>query len=171
MDAVAENTSTLSRDAARLRDRMLSYVTSRAFLWWKIPLAAIAGLRVRRLEPDACEVTVPMGWRTQNPFKSVYFAAHAMAAEMSTGALVLLHAAEHPEASVSTLITTMTATYGKAAKAMVTYRCEDGLAIAAAMRRAVETGEPVEVEVATRGRTDGGAASEFRFTWSLKKRK
>src|SRR5437773_1785553 len=101
MEATALSTPTLAAAAARLRDRMLSYATSRAFLWWKLPLAAIAGLRVRRLDAGACEVTVPFKWLTQNPFKSLYFAAHAMAAEMSTGALVLLHAAEHEGASVS----------------------------------------------------------------------
>jgi acyl-coenzyme A thioesterase PaaI-like protein len=156
--------------AAKFRDRILSFAVSRAFLWLKMPLAGFAGLRVRRLEAGACEVTVPHGWRTRNPFGSVYFAAHAMAAELSTGALVLLHAAGHEEASVSTLITRMVAAYMKAAKGEVTYRCEQGAEIAAAVRRAVETGEPVEVEVVTRGSVAGEAAAEFRFTWSMKRR-
>src|SRR5947207_15671219 len=58
----------------------------RAMLWAKLPLAAFAGLRVKRLDETGAEVTLPAGWKTQNPFRSTYFAAQAMPAEMSTGA-------------------------------------------------------------------------------------
>lgn len=165
----------LSRAAAQLRDRFLSYVPFRFFTWLKLPLAAFAGLRVRAIAPERCEVSVPFGWRTQNPFGSLYFAAHAMAAEMSTGALVLFHVASHEGASVSTLITDMVASYGKAAKADVTYRCEDGEKVADAVRRAIETGEPQKVEVVTKGTFAGAGgapelAAEFTFTWSMKRR-
>ena len=61
----------------------------RAMLWAKLPLAAFAGLRVQRLDENGAEVTLPAGWKTQNPFRSTYFAAQAMAAEMSTGAPAL----------------------------------------------------------------------------------
>jgi hypothetical protein len=64
----------------------------------------------------------------------------------------------------------MHATYGKATKSRVTYRCEEGAKIAAAAKKAVETGEPVIVEVVTRGICDGEPCAEFRFTWSMKKR-
>jgi acyl-coenzyme A thioesterase PaaI-like protein len=161
----------LSEAATKLRSRFLSYLPFKAFLWLKIPLAGFAGLRIRACDPDVCEVSVPFGWRSQNPFGSLYFAAHAMAAEMSTGALVLLHAANHPEASLSTLITKMEAAYGKAAKSHTTYRCEAGAEVAAAVERAVATGEPVAIEVATKGTAeDGTPVGEFRFTWSVKKR-
>ena len=162
--------ASLSEAAARFRSRMLSYLPFRAFTWLKMPLAAFAGLRVREVDAGACEVTVPFGWRTQNPFGSLYFAAHAMAAELSTGALVLFHVQEQGGASVSTLITRMHATYGKAARSETTYRCEQGAEIAAAVRRAIETGEPVEVEVLTKGIADGKSVGDFRFTWSMKKR-
>lgn len=160
----------LSKAAATYRDRFLAYLPFKAFLWAKIPLGAFAGLRVRALDARTCEVSVPYGWRTRNPFGSIYFAAHAMAAELSTGALVLLHVANHEGASVSTLVRRMQATYEKAAKSTCVYRCEDGEKIAAAVRRAVETGEPVEVEVSTRGAAGGQAAAEFKITWSMKKR-
>src|SRR2546430_16174137 len=61
----------------------------RALLWSKLPLAAFAGLRMRRLDDQGAEVRLPAGWKTQNPFGSTYFAAQAMAAEMSTGAPAL----------------------------------------------------------------------------------
>ena len=38
----------LSAAATKFRDRILSYLPFRAFTWLKLPLAAFAGLRVKR---------------------------------------------------------------------------------------------------------------------------
>ena len=78
----------------------------RALLWSKLPLAAFAGLRVARLDESGAEVTLPAGWKTQNPFGSTYFAAQAMAAEMSTGAPALWFI-EQSGAPVSSRSTTL----------------------------------------------------------------
>ena len=56
----------------------------------KLPSAVFWRLKVKKLDPSSCEVTIPYFWRTQNPFKSIYFAALAGAAELSTGALCQL---------------------------------------------------------------------------------
>jgi hypothetical protein len=169
--APAAGLTTLSAAARALRDRILSTIPFKVFLWWKLPLAAFAGLRVRRLDPEVCEVTLPAGWWTRNPFGSTYFAAHAMAAEMSMGAMVLMHAANAEPASISTLIGKLTATYSKAAKETVTYRCTEGARLAAAVRKAAETGEAVECEAVTRGTLpDGTVSAEFTIVWSMKRR-
>ena len=56
---------------------------------------------------------LPGGWRTQNPFRSTYFAAQAMAAEMSTGApaMVLVQAAP---ASVAMILREIQAVFTEA---------------------------------------------------------
>ena len=59
------------------------------FLFFKLPSAFICGVRVKQLKTAKCTVTVKHRWINQNPFNSMYFAVQAMAAEMSTGALVL----------------------------------------------------------------------------------
>lgn len=160
----------LGAAAEKFRKQILGWLPFHGFLWLKLPLAGFAGLRVRALDATTCEVTVPAGWRTRNPFGSVYFAAHAMAAEMSTGALVLLHVADQGEGRVSTLITGLKADYKKAAKATVTYRCTAGESVADAVRRALATGEPTTVEVVTLGFVGTELTAEFRFTWSMKRR-
>src|SRR6478672_235917 len=76
--------------AGKLRSRMLSPFLMRGYMLAKLPLALVAGLRVRELDRERCVVTVPYGWRTRNPFRSTYFAALSMAAEMSTGALAMM---------------------------------------------------------------------------------
>ena len=59
------------------------------FLFFKLPAAFWCGVRVKNLNNDACEVAVRHRWINQNPFNSMYFAVQAMAAELSTGALVM----------------------------------------------------------------------------------
>ena len=86
----------------------------RVALWSKLPLAAFAGLRVLRLDESGAEVKLPAGWKTQNPFGSTYFAAQAMAAEMSTGAPALWMI-EKSGAKVSSLVTGLSARFTKKA--------------------------------------------------------
>lgn len=154
--------------AGQLRRRLRSPFWLRLFLLTRLPLAGFAGLRVTRLDDEACTVSVPYGWRSQNPFRSIYFAALAMAAEMSTGALCWL-ATEESGVSVAMLVVGLEASYGKKADARTTFICEQGAEISRAVQEAVATGEPRTVRVETVGRLpDGAEVARFHFTWSFK---
>jgi len=61
----------------------------RALLWSKLPLAAFAGLRVARLDESGRGGDASSRLEDAEPVRSTYFAAQAMAAEMSTGAPAL----------------------------------------------------------------------------------
>lgn len=142
----------------------------RAFLFAKLPLAWFAGLRVERLDADGCEVSVPRGWRTQNPFGSTYFAALSMAAELSTGVPALL-AVRAAGAPVSMLVTESRASFGKKATGRAVFTFHDTGALRDAVRRTLATGEGVTAEVETVGRMpDGAEVARFVFVWSFKKR-
>src|SRR5207248_2730170 len=97
----------------------------RALLWSKLPLAAFAGLRVARLDENGAEVTLPAGWKTQNPFGSTYFAAQAMAAEMSTGAPALWFIEQTGE-RVSSLVTGISAKFTRKAISKASFVFSDG---------------------------------------------
>ena len=154
----------------RVRRRMLNPFLMRAFMLAKMPLGLFAGLRLSALDAERCETTVPYGWRSTNPFRSIYFAAQSMAAELSTGALAML-AVELAPAPVAMLITSLEGGFTKKATARVTFTCEEGEKVFAAVRRAVETGEPATARVETVGRmADGTEVSRFVFNWSFKKR-
>src|SRR5579862_7245392 len=112
-----------------------------AMLWTKLPLAAFAGLRVRRLDESGAEVSLPAGWKTQNPFGSTYFAAQAMAAEMSTGAPALWFI-EKSGASVASLVTGISAKFTKKATKETRFVFADGAGMREAIDRAVRSGEP-----------------------------
>lgn len=141
------------------------------FMLLKLPSAFLCGVRLRSLEPEQAVVSVPYKWLSQNPFKSIYFAAQAMAAEMSTGVLALghLHGKKPP---VSMLVTGLRAQYFKKATERIYFTCADGAAIAQAIAHAEATGDGVEVEAKSEGRTkDGNLVSVFYITWSFRQRK
>ena len=113
---------------------------------------------------------MPYGWRSTNPFRSIYFAAQSMAAERSTGAIAML-AVELAPVPVTMLITSLESSFTKKATSKVTFTCEEGGRLFAAVRETVETGEPAIARVETVGRmADGTEVSRFVFTWSFKKR-
>ncbi len=154
----------------RRRRRMLNPFLFRAFMLAKLPLGLFAGMKVRSLDADRCQTSVPYGWRSTNPFRSIYFAAQSMAAELSTGAIAML-AVDSAPAPVAMLITGLESTFTKKATALTTFTCEEGAKLFAAVRETVETGEPAVVSVETVGRmVDGTEVSRFVFTWSFKKR-
>ncbi|HND87824.1 MAG TPA: DUF4442 domain-containing protein, partial [Saprospiraceae bacterium] len=61
----------------------------RLFLLWKLPAAWFMGIGVQHCEAGRAVVSLPYGWRSQNPFRSAYFAAQCAAGELSTGLLAL----------------------------------------------------------------------------------
>jgi len=155
---------------AKLAGRLKNPFLFRGFLLAKLPLALVAGLRVRELDAERCAVTVPYGWRTTNPFRSTYFAALGMAAEMSTGALAMM-AAELAPRPVALIIVGLEAGFEKKAQALTTFTCEDGAKAFAAVAETVRTGEPATARMETAGRApDGVVVARFAFTWSFKRR-
>lgn len=154
----------------RFRKRMLSPMNLRLFMLAKLPLGLFAGMRLKTLELERCQTTVPYGWRSTNPFKSIYFAAQSMAAELSTGALAMLAVEVAPQ-PVAMLIVDLEAEFTKKANRLTIFTCEAGPQIRAAVEETARTGEPVTVRAETVGRMDDGTeVSRFTFTWSFKRR-
>ncbi len=161
----------LSPAGRSLQERVTSPLLFPLWLLAKLPAALFAGVRVKALDSERCVCTVPYGWRSTNPFRSTYFAAQAMAAEMSTGALVLLAAADSG-VTFSTLIVDMQATFGKKATDTATFTCVGGADVFTALAEARASGEPRQVTLETVGRLpNGDEVSRFRFTWSVKARR
>jgi hypothetical protein len=159
-------------DAAleKFRRRVTSPLLPRLYFLFKMPLGFFAGMRVKALDRERCEVTLPYGWRTTNPFGSIYFAAHAMAAELSAGTLAMLAVRLAP-VRVGMLVVGLEAQFGKKAAARTTFTCEEGSRIFAAVRETVETSEQVRIRVSTVGRlADGTEVARFHLDFSFKRR-
>lgn len=150
---------------------MTSPVKFRMFLLSKLPSAYFSGVRVKSLDENKCEVTVPFKWFSQNPFRSTYFACLSMAAEMSTGALALGHLYKRTP-PVSMLVVKTEGEYFKKATDKTTFICEDGLAIKKMIDEAVSTGEARTIRAKSVGRNIAGElVAEFYITWSFKAKK
>jgi len=161
---------TLNARSEAVRRRLLRPWNFRLYLWARLPLAACAGLSLRRLDDAGCTVALPGGWRTQNPFRSMYFAAQAMAAEMSTGAPAMM-LAEGASASVSMLVREVRGVFTRRIQGEAEFTFGDLAAMRDTVDRAVATGESESFVARSTGRAkDGAAASEFEITWSFKRR-
>jgi hypothetical protein len=135
-----------------------------------LPLAAFAGLRIQRLDGAGCTVHLPGGWRTRNPFRSTYFAAQSMAAEMSTGAPATAFLADQP-ASIAMLVVGLRASYSRRIVGESVFSFEDGAAMKAAIERAATSDEPQLFTARAVGRDGSGeVCSEFEVTWSFRRR-
>ena len=136
-----------------------------------LPLAAFAGLRVTRLDEQACSVRLPGGWRTRNPFGSTYFAAQAMAAEMSTGAPGLALREDAPRVGLDAARGRARELPEAARRAREPSRARTWPRIAAAIARAAATDEPQPLVARSTGRNAAGeVVAEFEVSWSFKRR-
>ncbi|MBC7904345.1 MAG: DUF4442 domain-containing protein [Gemmatimonadaceae bacterium] len=142
----------------------------RLFLFFKLPSAYFAGVRIIRANEHRCEVSVPYKWFSQNPFKSTYFACLSMAGELSTGALAMAHLYKRKPA-VAMLVVKVESEYFKKAIGKTIFVCEDGDVFRMAIERAIETREAQTVRAKTVGRNAAGEiVSELFITWSFKAR-
>ena len=151
--------------------QMTSPLKFRIFLLSKLPSAYFSGVRVKSLDENKCEVSVPFKWFSQNPFRSTYFACLSMAAEMSTGALALGHLYKRKPA-VSMLVVKTEGEYFKKAVDKTTFVCEDGSQIKKMIEEAVESGDGRTIRAKTIGKNKAGElVAEFFITWSFKAKK
>jgi hypothetical protein len=159
-----------SERAEALRRRILSRFGFRLYLIGRLPLAAFAGLRLLRLDAGGCEVALPGGWRTRNPFGSTYFAAQCMAAELSTGAPALVLARGAP-VSVALIVVELRAVFIKRVLGGSRFTFSDMAGMKAAVDRCAAQDEPVVYTARPVARDEAGVAvSEFEITWSFKRR-
>lgn len=154
------------------KNKFLSLVSStfkfRIYLLFKLPAAFFSGIKIREISKDKCTTSVPYKWLTQNPFRSTYFASLAMAAEMSTGILALMHTYQR-NPPVSMLVTRMEANYFKKATGLTFFTCEQGLQIENVIRESCNSGEGKTISVKSIGKNKSGELiAEFLFTWSFK---
>ena len=138
------------------------------FLFFKLPSAYFCGVRVKQLEHDKCIVTVKHSWINQNPFNSMYFAVQGMAAELSTGALVM-NCIQNSGKNISMLVANNKSNFSKKATGRITFVCMDGHLAAKTIQEAIETGEGKTFWMKSIGTNENGEqVSEMDFEWSVK---
>jgi len=142
----------------------------RLYLLWKLPAAFLSGLRVKNATLDAATVRISLHWLSQNPFRSIYFASLAMAAEMSTGILAMARLYSKKPA-ISMLVVSMESQFFKKATGSIDFVCHDGALFEEAIRQAAATAEGSLVTAQAVGTNqEGEIVARFVFRWSFKRK-
>ena len=159
--------STDTPQAAAFRRQVLNPLKLRLFMVRKLPMAWLAGLRLTQLTPEHATVTVRFKHLTQNPFRSIYFACLAMAAELASGMQAMMHV--QGGGPVSMLVVKLEGDFTKKAVGLITFTCPDGPAIAQAVAESRATGEGRTVECTSTGVDEAGdVVAVFRLIWSFR---
>ena len=140
------------------------------FLLTKLPLAYIAGVKLKNLDDNGSETSLKFKWINQNPFKSMYFAAMQMAAELATGLLLFQYMDN--KIRFSMLLLEVNANYQKKAIGNITFECPYGAETDLFIKSMLHNseGESIVLPVVAKNE-QGEAIADFKFTWSCRKRK
>lgn len=138
------------------------------FLLKKLPMGFLAGLHLKEINEGNSAVEIKYKYLTQNPFRSLYFACLAMAGELASGVLSILHVSNSSK-PVSMLVVHMDADFTKKAIGKIVFKCNDGSKIKSAIDETIRTGEGTRVIATSTGYDEAGdQVAEFRITWSFK---
>ncbi len=138
----------------------------------QLPLAFVAGLKVVQLTDESSTVSITYNYWTKNPFRSMYFAAQAMAAELSTGVLVMDQVQAAKPKKISMLVYNMEADFTKKATGKILFTCNQGDELNTIMEKVTNSTEGQIITLTSTGRDEENEiVSTFRFTWTLKEKK
>lgn len=138
------------------------------FTFFKLPSAWWCGIRLRYIDRQKAIVTVRHRWFNQNPFKSMFWAVQGMAAEFSTGTMVIMAIRESGK-KISMLVANNKANFSKKATGKITFTCEDGMLIQESINKTIATGEGQTCWMKSVGVNEAGiVVSTFDFEWTVK---
>ncbi len=158
-----------------LKPEALAYqkkMSNPLYFWFgmliKLPSAIFWKFRIKELDAEKCVVTIPYSWRTQNPFKSIYFAAMAGAGELTTGALCQL--AISGLGKYSMLVVDFRAEYFKKANQKITFTCEQGQELFNLLE-SLQPNDTGKLTMISSGKNpQGEEVARFYVTWSFKRK-
>ena len=140
------------------------------FLFSKLVIAWIAGVRFLSVTDDSAKTKVSLSWFNQNPFRSIFWAVLGMAAELSTG-ILLMKAMGTNKVKASMLVTQNQGFFYKKAVGKIVFTCEVGDRIRQLFEQLIKDNESKKIELVSNGYNEQGElVCSFKFEWSLKLR-
>lgn len=155
-------------DYLYLKQKNMTKKTFSKLLFFKLPIAWVAGVKLKEFSSSQAITGVKLTRWSQNPFKSMFWAVQGMAAELSTGILCIdkIRKSKH---KVSMLVIEQKAVFTKKAVGEISFTCTQGAMIDEVLKKAIETGEGQTIELISKGIDEKGEqVSEFTFLWSFK---
>ncbi len=140
------------------------------FLLRKIPIAFLAGIRVKELSEKKVSISVKHAWLNQNPFRSIYFGVLVMAGELSTGIPLFLFL-KNNNFNMSMLVVEHHSSFHKKATGRIYFSFDQFDKIERYVNQALTTGEATRFDLTVKGiNSKSEVIGEFTYTWSIKKR-
>ncbi len=138
------------------------------YLFFKLPSAFWCGVRAESISYTTCQSSVKYKWFNQNPFGSIYFAVLAMAAEFTTGVLVMQEIKKY-DLKISMLVLNSTAHFSKKANGRIVFSCTEGEKIREVVKSVVKTNESKTIWLSSTGRDKmGDEVAQLKFEWTMK---
>jgi hypothetical protein len=140
------------------------------WMLFKLPAAWLTGVRLSLINEGKCEVKVRFKWINQNPYRSMFWAVQAMAAELTTG-MLLTKSIQDSNSDISMLLVSNKSSFYKKAVGKITFVCDEG-EIAKQLINSTIKNTTSKAWFKAKGYDEAGdQVSEFDFEWSCKKRK
>ena len=147
---------------------LLSIKKLNLFVALNLPSAFLCGVRIKSIDEINCKTSVVYKWINKNPFRSMYWAVQGMAAELATGALIIIKIKKLNQ-NISMLVVRNEAEFTKKGRGSINFKCDQGYLIDEALKNAIETKDSQTIILNAEGRDfNGNLVSKFSFYWSLK---
>ena len=137
------------------------------YTFFNLPSAWLCGVRVKEISHKYCSTKVNLNWINKNPFKSIFWAIQGMAAELSTGVLIM-QASKSFKCHISMLVINNKATFTKKAKGQIIFSCDNGEAVDKTFTKLLKTKKSQTLWLQAKGvDKEGDIVSTFDFEWTL----
>lgn len=150
----------------------MKYTPNKINRWmlFKLPAAWLTGVRLSLIDEDKCKVKVRFKWINQNPYRSMFWAVQAMAAELTTG-MLLTKSIQDSNSDISMLLVSNKSSFYKKAVGKITFVCDEGENAKQLINSTIKNTTSKAWFKAKGYDEAGDQVSEFDFEWSCKKRK
>ena len=150
----------------------MKYTPNKINRWmlFKLPAAWLTGVRLTLIDESKCEVKVRFKWINQNPYRSMFWAVQAMAAELTTG-MLLTKSIQDSNSDISMLLVSNKSSFYKKAVGKITFVCDEGEIAKQLINSTIKNTTSKAWFKAKVYDEAGDQVSEFDFEWSCKKRK
>ena len=137
------------------------------YTFFNLPSAWWCGVRVKKITRKCCSTKVNLNWINKNPFKSMFWAIQGMAAELSTGVLIM-QASKSFKCDISMLVINNKATFRKKARGQIVFSCNNGEAVEKTFTKLFKTNKSQTLWLQAKGvDKEGDIVSTFDFEWTL----
>lgn len=143
----------------------------RAFGFLKVPLISYVRPSVVSLTDEEAVVKIPLGYRTRNHLKSMYFGTLAIGADCA-GGLLAMHHIRNSKKKLSLVFKDFRADFHKRPMADVHFTCKDGAKIRKQIQETIKAGkrtnQPMHIVATTPKISGDEPVATFELTLSLK---